>query len=417
MKNLKLLIVLLSILSLGLIIVLIILGLQNNSNNNKNKIIETQNNIVSDMGNNVQNEIGAEAPQVTFNTSLNEITADSMLYSISKNINKYFEYIKNGNSQAVNELGGNNIYIIANDSKYCVKYAYSTSNENMTKYYTYGILNIANGNYTATQQEIYMVVYLTAENQGYKVQTITKEEFANMTELTQEEKIDILQGIYNIYEYEYIDTTRQMEIYLEDYSFQIFNNTENAYKLLNQEYRDTRFGNLNKFVEFLNEKLNQLVNIEITQIHVEKSDDGYTIYQGTDKYGNYYEIVASSYMEYTIILDSYTMDDYSNENDETKIKKSVEKFILMLNSADYSNAYNLLESTFRLTYFPTEQDFINYIKTNWFERNIIASKEINEEGICTVIIKQTLSTTSNKMQKQFKVNIGEGMEFTIEFNM
>lgn len=89
----------------------------------------------------------------------------------------------------------------------------------------------------------------------------------------------------------------------------------------------------------------------------------------------------------------------------------------MLNSADYSNAYNLLEPTFRLTYFPTEQDFINYIKTNWFERNIIASKEINEEGICTVIIKQTLSTTSNKMQKQFKVNIGEGMEFTIEFNM
>lgn len=415
MKNLKLLITLLIILSFGLIIVLIILGLQNNGNNTENKIGEAQNIFLSSVESN--NELGAEAPQITFNTSLHEITADSMLYSISKNINKYFEYIKNGNLQAVNELGGNNIYNIVNNSKYFVKYAYSTSNEYMTKYYTYGILNISNGNYTAAQQEIYMVIYLTSENKGYKLQTITKEEFANMKELTQEDNIVIKQGTYNIYEYEHIDTAKQMEIYLEDYTFQIFNNTENAYELLNQEYRNKRFGNINEFVRFLNEKLNQFINIEIIQLNVEKNNDGYTIYEGTDKYGNYYQIMVTSYMEYTIILDNYTMEDYSNENDETRIKKSVEKFILMLNSADYSNAYNLLEPSFRLNCFPTEQDFINYVKTNWFERNIVASKEINEEGICTVIIKQTLSTNSNKMQKQFKVNIGEGMDFTIEFNV
>lgn len=207
-----------------------------------------------------------------------------------------------------------------------------------------------------------------------------------------------------------------MEIYLEDYIFQVFNNTEKAYNMLDEEYREKRFGNIENFVNYINEKANQLYNIEITQINVENSSET-TIYKGTDEQGNYYHIIETDYMEYTLILDNYTMQDYSNEDNETKIKKSAEKFILMVNSADYTNAYNLLETTFRETNFPTEQDFINYIKTNWYERNIIASKEIDENGICLVTIKQTLSTNSNKMQKKFKVNIEEEMDFTIEFDI
>lgn len=207
-----------------------------------------------------------------------------------------------------------------------------------------------------------------------------------------------------------------MEIYLEDYIFQVFNNTEKAYNMLDEEYREKRFGNIENFVNYINEKANQLYNIKITQINVENSSET-TIYKGTDEQGNYYHIIETDYMEYTLILDNYTMQDYSNEDNETKIKKSAEKFILMVNSADYTNAYNLLETTFRETNFPTEQDFINYIKTNWYERNIIASKEIDENGICLVTIKQTLSTNSNKMQKKFKVNIEEEMDFTIEFDI
>ena len=237
-----------------------------------------------------------------------------------------------------------------------------------------------------------------------------------MKKLEQDETIEISQGLYNIYEYEHIDNVKQMEIYLEDYIFQIFNNTEKAYNMLDEEYRNKRFDDRNKFAQFINEKQNELRNIEITQFSMDEGD-GYTVYKGTDEYGNYYHIIETAYMEYTIILDNYTMQDYSSSSNETKIEKSAEKFVLMLNSADYTNAYNLLEPSFKQTNFPTEQDFINYIKSNWFERNIIASKEVDENGICIVTIKQTLSTNSNKMQKHFKVNLGEGIDFTIEFNI
>ena len=42
-------------------------------------------------------------------------------------------------------------------------------------------------------------------------------------------KVEIYERTYNEFEYEYIDNAKQMDIYLEDYSFRIFYDTENAY--------------------------------------------------------------------------------------------------------------------------------------------------------------------------------------------
>ena len=382
--------------------------------------MQNDTNIANNIGNiessNITENTMSANPELTYNTSLQEVTSNSILYSLSNNINKYFEYIKEENTQAVNELGGNTVYTISNNVKYVVKQAYSTENEYMTKYYTYGILTIANGNLTATEQEVFNIIYVDIENSTYLIEQATKEELSNMKELEKDENIDILQGTYNNFEYEYVDNVKQMEIYLEDFVFQIFNNTENAYNLLNEEYRLQRFGNINEFVEYITEKQNQIRNIKIVQYSVEDETES-KVYKGTDEYGNYYHIIENAYMEYEIILDNYTMQDYSSSNEEEKIEKSAERFILMLNSADYTNAYNLLEQTFKETYFPTEQEFINYIKNNWYERNIIASKEVNSEGICIVTIKNAISTESNQMQKQFKITMGEGMDFAIEFEL
>lgn len=413
MKNIKLLIIILSILVIGLIITLAILRME--SKNTKRNVIS--NNITPSIENNINNDIiSPKTTILTFNTSIEKETSNSVLYSLNRNINKYFNYIKENNETAINELGGNSIYLITNNVKYVVKQAYVTQNQYMSKYYTYGTLTIANGNYTAQTQEIYMILYLTAENKGYRLQTISKEEYLNRTALEQNDTIEIQEGTYNKFEYEYIDNVKQMEIYLEDYSFQIFNNTENSYNLLNTEYKEKRFKDLQAFVQFLNEKQGQLHNIKINQYTVHEENQN-KIYKGTDQNGNYYEIIEKSYMNYEIILDNYTMLDYSNDSDENKIKLSAEKFILMLNSADYTNAYNLLEPSFKQINFPTEQDFINYVKNNFYARNIVASKDLSEDGICTVTIKDSISTQANKIQKQFKVIMGEGMSFTIEFNI
>ena len=413
MKNIKLLIIILSILVIGLIITLAILRME--SKNTKRNVIS--NNITPSIENNINNDIiSPETTVLTFNTSIEKETSNSVLYSLNKNINKYFNYIKENNETAINELGGNESYLIQNDVRYVVKEAYVTKNEHMSKYFIQGTLSIANGNNSSTTQEEYLVLYLTSENKGYMLQKSSQEEFVNRKPLEQNSKVEIYERTYNKFEYEYIDNAKQMDIYLEDYTFRIFYDTEKAYNLLNSEYRSKKFNEPSKFIQFLNEKKQQLKNIRIVQYNIEETS-GKKVYKGTDEYGNYYEIIENSYMNYEIILDNYTMLDYSNESDENKIKLSAEKFILMLNSADYTNAYNLLGTNFKETNFPTEQSFINYVKNNFYARNLVASKELNEDNTCTVTIKDSVSTRANKMQKQFKITLGENMDFSIQFDV
>ena len=173
MKNIKLLIIILTVFSVILMCLIIIMNIQkDNLNNNMSNEINNIENI--EQSNNIENTI-SDTPELSYNTSLQEVTSNSILYSISNNINKYFNYIKEGNTQAVNELGGNTVYTISNNVKYVVKQAYSTENEYITKYYTYGILTIANGNLTATEQEVFNIIYVDIENNTYLIEQTTKE--------------------------------------------------------------------------------------------------------------------------------------------------------------------------------------------------------------------------------------------------
>ena len=414
MKQIKLLIIILSILAAMLLITIVFLNIQkkrNILNNTVNTILSEQNFTLN------TNTIGNpddDAPILGFNIEIQEITDKSILYYISNAINQYFNYIREGNEQAVEELGGNDRYNVQNNSKYVIKQAYGAQNAYMVKYYTYGTLTITNGNFSAAQYDVYMIMYLTTENKGYQVKPITKEEFIDRKGLASTDSVKIEQGTYNTCEYINVNYAKQMEIYLDDYVFRTLNDSQNSYNLLNKEYRDKRFGNINEYIKFLNEKIEQLQSIKITQY---KFDDKKMTYEGTDEYGNYYQIKELNYMEYELILDSYTLEDYSSESEEEKVKKSVEKFILMINSADYSNAYKLLDIDFKEKNFQTEEDFINYVKEEWFKRNIIASMEMTSDNICRVKIKDSISKNANTIEKEFKIDLHENMDFTIVFNM
>ena len=240
MEKLKLLIIIMIILVIMLIGAMVVISVQTGKTENKITINDIGNSNI--IGNNItNNEIFVnettveEIPQLSFNTEIQEITNNSILYALTNNISKYFNYIKTGSTLAVNELGGNNTYSIKNNIKFIVKQAYVTKNENQNKYYINGTLTVANGDFTSKEQEIYMIMYVDLQNNTYKLETITKEQFENKLELKKDDDIEIPKGTYNNFEYEYVDSVKQIEIYLEDYIFQIFNNTENAYNLLNHK--------------------------------------------------------------------------------------------------------------------------------------------------------------------------------------
>lgn len=415
LKNIKLLIIMLSIIIIGLIGTIIVLKNTTKNNNETNQTINiTENSNKDDYEEN--DIIEEDDTKIVYETTIKKVTSESTLYNINKSINNYYTYIKENNAQAIEELGGNSLYALGSTIKYILNEAYITENEFQNRYYTKGTLISANGDLTATEQEAYIILYVDLENGTYKIENIDIDKYMSIESLNKAANIDIPRGSYNIYKYDNISEAEQIELYLENYSFYIFNYTEKAYNLLDSEYSTKRFGSYNKFFEYLVTKQSQLQKIELVQYNI-KEDDGKKIYKGVDKYGNYYEIIVTDYMEYTIKLDDYTIqDEYEDLSEEDKVGNNAEKFISMINSNDYTNAYNLLETEFREANFPTEQSFIDYLKQNFFENNIIVTKSVTE-NICTMLIKETLSTQSNRFQKQFKITLGEDENFTISFNI
>lgn len=419
MGNVKKIIITLCVISIILLIMILVLNKKDTSTNeilNSNNI---QNNLdtVSNMENVTNNVNVVESiPELSFNTSIQTVTSNAQLYMIGNCINKYFGFIKDNNTQAINELCENSYYSITENVKYSLNLAYITQNEFLSVYYTCGIITVANMDY---EEIVYIQMYQDLQNNTYKLKIITEDEFNNKTELSQNDKKEITKDTYNTIEYANVDTVKQIEIYLEDYKFYIFNNCiSKAYELLDSDYKNKRFETEENFKNYLINKQNDLKKITIIEYKINTSNTG-NIYSAKDSNGNYYIINETSYMNYTIMLDNYTIMDtekylaYSNDN---KKQYDIEVFIEMLNSYDYKNAYNLLSDTTKAN-FETQLAFENYVNNNFFANNIIKAKTKNDDGTYTVVLKETISTLSNTITKNFTIDLLNNTNFIISFDI
>lgn len=414
MKQIKLLIIILTIILIGLAIVTISINFQSQQTNSAQDELD----INSILGNNSLGSSDAnEMPEFSYIKSITEVTSEEILYNINNKINQYFKYIKEGNNTAVDEICENNIYYIQNDVKYLIDSAFFTENEYQIKYYTKGTLTIADGNFTSSEQSITMIMYVDCENETYKLQNISIEEFDNKLELNEDERANIIQNNYNEYEYEYINNMKRAELYIEDYKFNIRNYIEKAYDLLDEEYRNKRFGSIEEFVYYVSEKYSKLTEIKVLTCERQEDEDENVFYVVTDQFGNTFNIIINKFNDYKIRLDEYTLAvHYKNIDFSSKVENYTREFILMINTADYTNAYNLLEPNFKNKNFPTKQEFIDYLKENFFERNIISELEV-EGNNCLVKLKGSISTYANKIDKTFTIQLNGERSFLIKFNI
>lgn len=105
----------------------------------------------------------------------------------------------------------------------------------------------------------------------------------------------------------YINEGDMAHKYLNDYKNLILINREKAYELLNENYRNKKFGNYENFNDYVNTKFVFINNINIDKYSVSNSNNGrfFIIY---DKKGNKYIIKEKSIMNYEVFLDDYTVE-------------------------------------------------------------------------------------------------------------
>lgn len=122
-----------------------------------------------------------------------------------------------------------------------------------------------------------------------------------------EENQEIYLKDYSVNEYipVYITEDKMAKIYLDDYIYRVVSNPEEAYLLLDEEYRNKKFGSVNNFKQYAE-------TISNTEVVIDKylvsSSDGYTIFKIYDKNENIYIFKTKGVMQYIVYLDETTVE-------------------------------------------------------------------------------------------------------------
>lgn len=199
-----------------------------------------------------------------------------------------------------------------------------------------------------------------------------------------------------------------------------------VYDKLDEEYKKSKFANLEEFKTYVKNNIKKYGLMNTTSYQKTITDD-YTQYVCADeKNNNYYIFRVTSTMQYTLILDTYTVDlpefleRYNSTTEQGKVALNLNKFALALNDGDYKYAYSKLADGFKANNFPTLSSFEAYVKSNLFTKNKFNYKKFGKEGetyyTYTVDITNDSGALSNTISKTFIMQLGEGTDFKLSFN-
>lgn len=220
-------------------------------------------------------------------------------------------------------------------------------------------------------QEKYFIIRTDNRNQSFSIEFVKDnyEDIKQVKFVEGDEHIEKKQ--YNIFKIESIREEKVAQKYLLHYRDLAIKYPDIVYNnYLDEEYKKKRFGSLENYKKYIEDNKKELQYIQITNYLVENNDNK-KIYVCLDQYKNTYVFTEEAMMQYKVILDTYTIQSdkfkatYNTADEQKKVMMNVDKFIMMLNNRDYSNAYNLLDTTFRENTFGDENKFEEYIREKY----------------------------------------------------
>lgn len=281
----------------------------------------------------------------------------------------------------------------------------------------------------SNNKEMNFIVAVDTKNMTYEIydeKYYADHEYKNL-QIGQEIQLNIKEiepNEYNQFKFKNISDENVILEYIAMYKEYAEKDIEKAYEMIDEEYRNKRFQTLDKFKKYIEENYENIFDTGIEKYHVSKKN-GYTQYVCIDGNNNYYIIKEKSIMNYTMLLDMYTINteefskNYAQSSNQKKVAYNIEKFINSLEGKNYYYAYNVLSEEFRNNYFPKQKDFEEYINNKIFEDNIIEYGAYNKEdeiNIYEILLRDINSTQENKLTIIMKLLENEEyvMSFTVE---
>lgn len=299
MKNIKILMIIIGIVII--LIVLLLLGIRNPENLNE-----------YDGG----EETEAQDTLVEINSNINKETNDYKFFAVDDLINDFMIYINTENQEAVNALIDSSYsqeYNVQNISgtidRFYSQEIYKQDSITNSIYYVRGIVELVNSQNEINVGNNYFKVYVDNNNLTASIVFLTEQEYENAIEANSNEieEKTIEQNEYNKFEEKMLTEWDLSERYIEDYELKLKYNIEEAYNLLDEDYRNKKFNNnIQEFENYIEQNKEILYNISIynctTQI-----EENYIQYNVEDANNNIFVIKRTNALEYKILLDNVTV--------------------------------------------------------------------------------------------------------------
>lgn len=372
--------------------------------------------------------IQEDNPMTTAFQDTEKLENRSLFFQIDSHIKEYISYVMINKQAQINSISPNKPVTVNNTNytTFTSKEMYTIDKISNITVFVYGLARNQK-----TEDKCYLIINIDYSNNAYEIKASSETEFEsaknNLVNEEYKQSIKIEKNKYNAFSHKQITDLQIMKIYFDDYKFKAINKPEEAYFSLDADYRKQKFDdNINAYKQYIKDNINQLQDANIVKHGVTTLENGNKEYVFIDNFENYYKFIETGINEYIVILDNYTIQTdeqiqkYNKLTSQEKAVSNVDKVMKLINEKSYSTVYNYLNNEFKNMYFPTLERFINYIKQNFFENNIVGQITVGNQGdnyIVTVPYKEFLSSAAEEREAVFIVKLKEGTNFELSINM
>lgn len=233
---------------------------------------------------------------------------------------------------------------------------------------------------------------------------------------------------YNSFNYINADDKYIINQYFNEYKDNLLNNQNYAYELLDEEYKEKKYENYNNFENVIKRDY-ELIKGAYLNKYLINEHDNYKEYICLDQNNRYYIFIEKEIEDYSVILDTYTIDLYEfiekyNSSDETtKVGMNVNKILKAINEKDYKYIYSKLNETFKTNNFDTLEKFEKYMINEIYSSKVdfTTSEKVTIEKKGEIYIYRTKLKSNSNIDKEKELTvimkINEGTNYTMSFNI
>ena len=171
--------------------------------------------------------------------------------------------------------------------------------ERIMTYSIYGTINSEDNSQTL---EKYFIVRVDMYNMTFEIQDLSDGNYEDIDQIKlEDDETEISNN--NSFEYVAVSGEEMCKKYLEDFKLKELTNPQEAYSMLDEEYKQQNFPTFESFQEYINNNKEKIQSAELLQYDVNRKAD-YTEYTLVDNNNDSYTVKTTGIWDYTILMNN-----------------------------------------------------------------------------------------------------------------